>query len=363
MECYVYLGEEVNMARVAKEVNLTHEERQELKKMVRKRKIPAQLRDRANIILYAAEGLTNQEISKRVGMNENRVGKWRKRFIKLRLDGLKDAPRRGHPLIYDSDIRLKVITTVCSPPENTTHWSIRELQRALARKYGINMSFLTVYRILKSADLKPHQYKMWLNSKDPEFEKRQAEIVGLYLDPPENALVISVDEKTTIQVLDRPLPSKPIKPGLPEKIEAHYIRRGTKSLIAGLIVHEGTILGECYERHSHKEFLEFLKRIDKTYPTGEIHIIADNLSVHKHEKVQAFLKVKNGRIQFHFTPTHASWLNQIELWFSILARKVLKRGIFKSKEELVDKIMNFIKEYNKEAKPFRWTYTGEPLRI
>ena len=351
------------MARIAKAVTITEKEKKELERMVSKRKISVQLRDRANIILYASQGLTNQEISEKVGMNTNRVGKWRKRFIEFRLDGLKDAPGRGHPLVYDSDVRLRVITTACSPPENITHWSIRELQRALSKKYRINMSYLTVYRILKAANLKPHQYKMWLNSKDPEFETKQADIVGLYLDPPENALVISVDEKTTIQALDRPAPSKPMKSGLPEKVEAHYIRQGTKSLIAGLVVHEGTIIGKCYERHSHKEFLDFLRKIDETYPDGELHIIADNLSVHKHKKVQTFLKSRKGRIQFHFTPTHASWLNQIELWFSILTRKVLKRGIFRSKEELVKRILNFIEDYNKQAKPFRWTYTGEPLRI
>lgn len=203
---------------------------------------------------------------------------------------------------------------------------------------------------------------MWKDSPDPDFESKMMNIVGLYLDPPRNAIVLSVDEKTAIQALGRSSANKPVKPGQVEKINHEYIRHGTKSLIAALSVHEGTITGECFDRHSHKEFLVFLKNLAKCYPRGELHLIMDNLSMHKHKEIQKWLR-RNKRIQVHFTPTYASWLNQIELWFSILARKIIRRGVFSSKQELVNKIMEFIKYYNTQAKPFRWTYRGDPLTV
>lgn len=205
---------------------------------------------------------------------------------------------------------------------------------------------------------------MWKESTDPDFTSKMIEVVGLYVDPPENAVVLSVDEKTAIQALGRPGSNKPrLWRGQVEKINHEYIWHGTKFLIAALAVHEGTVKGQCFDRHSHKEFLIFLKNLARRYPGKKLHLIVDNLSpAYGGEKIRRWLQ-SNPRVQFHFTPTYASWLNQIELWFSILARKVIRRGVFTSKQDLVNKIMEFIKRYNREAKPFRWTYTGDPLTV
>jgi transposase len=278
------------------------------------------------------------------------------------MEGLNDIPGRGRPRVFDMNDRLKVITEACNPPNKTTYWTIRDLRTHLNKEHSLKMSNDTIHQILKSTDLKPHQYEMWCNSQDPDFEAKQIDIIGLYMNPPENAIVLCVDEKTGMQALGRKY-HKPMKPGYPEKFDNHYIRHGTKSLIAAFLVHKGNVFGKCYDRHRHKEFIDFLNQVEKRYPKGELHIVVDNLSVHKHDKVKKWLKRRDGRIKFHFTPTHASWLNQIELWFNILSRKTLKRGIFNSREELVEKVMDFIEEYNKEAKPFKWTYTGEPLKI
>lgn len=345
------------MARKAVEIQLTEKEHRELKSIVRKDTSEQRMVLRAQIILLAAEGLRNDKIMEKLDVSKPVVVKWRSRFAQDRLEGLKDAPRPGKPRVYGPEVRIKVAAEACKPPKGQTHWSTRELAKHIG---GIN--YTTVHRILKAEKIKPHLYKMWKNSSDPDFEIKMMEIVGLYLDPPENAIVLSVDEKTAIQALGRPQPNKPVKPNHVEKINHEYIRHGTQSLIAALAVHEGTVTGQCFDRHSHKEFLIFLKHLAISYPRGELYLIMDNLSMHKHEEIQKWLK-RNKRIHIHFTPTYASWLNQIELWFSILARKIIRRGVFSSKRELVKKIIEFIKHYNKEAKPFQWTYTGDPLTV
>jgi len=350
------------MARIAPQIILTDEEATELRKIVCKQTEEYRKIVRAKIVIMASEGMNNEQISEKIKISKQAVCKWRTRFQKYRMEGLNDIPGRGRPQVFDMNDRLKVITEACNPPEKTTHWSIREIKTHLSSKHFIRMSKNTVHRILKSTDLKPHQYEMWCNSQDPDFEAKQIEVIGLYMNPPENAVVLCVDEKTGMQALGRNY-HKPMKPGYPERISNEYIRHGTKSLIAAFLVHKGKVFGKCYDRHRHNEFLDFLEEVRKRYPRQELRIIVDNLSTHKHPNVEKWLKKRNGRIKFHFTPTHASWLNQIELWFSILSRKVLKRGIFGSRDELVKSIMDFIKKYNKEAKPFRWTYTGEPLKI
>lgn len=223
---------------------------------------------------------------------------------------------------------------------------------------------MAVQRVLSAEKIKPHLSEYWLNSADPYFESKQTEIIGLYLNPPENALVISVDEKTGLQALGRKHPNKPVKKGSPEKMEFEYKRHGTVSLIASLAVHQGEVMGNCYERHTNNEFIDFLEEIDRSYGkhNKEIHLIVDNLSVHKHQNVRDWLSGHQNYF-IHFTPTHASWLDQIELWFSIYTRKIIRRGVFDSKEDLVAKTLEFIELYNKKAKPFRWTYTGNPLTI
>lgn len=345
------------MARKAIEIQLMADEHKALEDIVKKSTSEQRMVLRAQIILLVAEGHRNKEIMGIMGISKPVVVKWRKRFAQDRLEGLNDAPRPGKPRAYDAKTRIKIAAKACRPPEGQTHWSMRDL----AKEFG-KVSHMTVYRILKAEKIKPHLYKMWKDSNDPDFEAKMMEVVGLYLNPPENAIVLSVDEKTAIQALGRTKPNKPVKPGRPEKISHEYVRHGTQSLIAALAVHEGAVIGQCFDRHRHEEFLIFLKSLARCYPRRELHLIMDNLSMHKHEDIKKWLK-RNKRIQVHFTPTYASWLNQIELWFSILARKIVRRGVFSSKQELVNKIMEFIKRYNKEAKPFRWTYTGDPLTV
>lgn len=350
------------MARIAPQITLADEEAAKLRKIVSKQTEEYRKIIRAKIVLMASEGVNNEQISEKLEISKQAVCKWRSRFQKYGMEGLNDLPGRGRPQVFDMKDRLKIITEACNPPNRTTHWSIRDLKTHMGKKHSLKMSKNTVHRILKSTDLKPHQYEMWCNSQDPDFETKQIDVIGLYMNPPENVIVLCIDEKTGIQALGRKY-HKSMTPGYSEKISHEYVRHGTKSLIAAFLVHKGEIFGKCYDRHRHIEFLDFLEEIRKKYPRQELRIIVDNLSTHKHPEVKKWLKKRNGRIKFHFTPTHASWLNQIELWFSILSRKVLKRGIFNSRDELVKSIMAFIKEYNKEAKPFRWTYTGEHLKI
>lgn len=353
------------MARKATLIKLTNEEREGLEKRLRKGTEEHRMIVRLKIVLMAADGLETHQIAKRINISKKAVCKWRKRYARYGIEGLLDDERSGRPRKFTSDDRLRVIIEACQPPKINTHWSVRDIEKELKKKHKRKkyMSYVTIHRILKSTDLKPHQYRMWLNSQDPDFEAKKVDVIGLYINPPENAVVLCVDEKTAIQALGRGYPNKPMTPGYCEKIEFQYIRHGTKSLIAAFLVHKGTILGKCYDRHTNEEFVDFLNEIEKKFPSGELHIIVDNLSVHKHHRIKEWLEERDGRIKFHFTPTHASWLNQIELWFSILSRKILKRGIFNSREELVKKIMDFIEGYNKEAKPFRWTYANEPLKI
>jgi len=338
-------------------MDLTPEERQELERIVRADSSEQRAVLRARIILLADECRSTEEIMNVLGISKPVVVKWRSRFARDRLNGLRDAPGRGRPRVIGADVRLKIATEACRPPEGVTHWSTRELAAHIG-----GVSHVTVHRVLSAEKIKPHLQEMWLNSQDPDFEAKQAEIIGLYLNPPENALVLCVDEKTGMQALGRKAPDKPVRPSIPARREFEYVRHGTKSLLAALAVHEGTVTGQCYDRHTHMEFLDFLQTLDKLYPSSELHLIVDNLSVHKHDNVQRWLE-SHPRIKFHFTPTHASWLNQIEIWFSILGRKVLKRGIFNSKEELVAKTLDYIEQYNRTARPFRWTYTGDPLAV
>lgn len=350
------------MSKPLPEMSLSSEEREELYRVMRKSTSPQHWVLRARIVLLAEKKLSTEAIMKELNTSRNTVVKWRKRFCKDRLDGLKDEQRPGKPRTHGAAVRLKIATDACRPPETITHWSTRELAQHLYEQ-GIKVSHMTVQRVLSAEKIKPHLCKYWLNSTDPDFEAKQTEIVGLYLNPPENALVVSVDERTGIQALGRKYPNKPMKKGSPEKMEFEYKRHGTVSLIASLSVHFGEVMGKCYDRHTNNEFIDFLEEINQMYGRKkEIHLIVDNLSVHKHSNVKGWL-TQHPNYHIHFTPTHASWLNQIELWFSIYGRKIIKRGVFSSKEDLVAKTLEFIELYNKKAKPFRWTYTGDPLTI
>jgi transposase len=312
---------------------------------------------RARVVLAAAQGLPLKQISTQTGLSENACLKWRKRFALERLAGLADKPGRGRPQTITQEQRLEVMALACTTPvDGSTRWSMRKL--ADATGYSVS----TVHEILNAGDLKPHKVQHWCGkSPDPEFAAKQTAIVGLYMEPPANAVVLCVDEKSQIQALDRTQPLLPMRPGNPKRLTATYKRNGTTCLLAALAVHEGTIEGRCVDSTNHTNFLNFLKHLYRSYPGKELHIIADNLSSHKHKDVLEWVS-KRRRLHLHFTPTYASWLNQVEIWFNILTRDVLKGGVWRSKKALVSQIMIYIRHYNEErAHPFKWTYAGKPL--
>ena len=349
---------EAVVSRTAPVVYLTGEEHAELVRVVNAPTSEQRMVTRARLALLAADGVPNQEIGERVGMAAKNVAKWRRRFLAQGLSGLHDRPRPGGPCRYRHDDRLRVFQTACSPPpEGASQWTVRSLAAA------VSIGKSRVLELLDDASLKPHLVRSWLTSIDPQFETKRADVCGLYLTPPENAIVISIDEKTAIAARPPVRPSLPIEPGKPERREFEYRRDGTVALLAGLLVHTGEIHGHVYERHSRVEFIDFLTQLENTVQPGkQIHAVLDNLQVHKTAEVSTWLS-EHPRWTLHFTPTHASWLNQIELWFSILSRRLLKRGIFTSRNDLTEKLESFITTYNETAQPFAWTYAGKPLTI
>lgn len=347
------------MARKSIPIEISMEEREELLTMSRSRKLERRYVERAEIILLSDQGLSLDAIIEKTGLSRPVVNKWRQRFRNKGIEGLKDAPRSGKPRRITAEQQAKVIDKACSKPKGGyTNWS----QKRIADEVGISQS--KVHQILSQADLKPHKIDYWCGkSRDPEFEEKMLKIVGLYMNPPENALVICVDEKTQIQALDRSQPELPLGKGTPRRQTATYKRNGTVSLIAALAVHSGEITAKTMQHNNAENFLKFLKSLDRKYRNKKLHIIADNLAVHKHKDVQNWLKGKK-KIQIHYTPTYSSWLNQIEIWFNILTKDVVKGGIWKSTEQLTNQLMEYVKTYNEtRAKPFRWTYTGDALKI
>lgn len=347
------------MARIGQPIEVTHEERDELLTMSRSHKLEKRYVDRSMIILYSAEGKTLEQIIELTGKSRPVVNKWRQRFRKLGLEGLKDAPRSGKPKTITPEQKAMVIEKACTKPEGGyTNWS----QERIAKEVGISQA--KVFQILKKADLKPHKIEYWCGkSRDPEFEQKMINIVGLYMNPPENALVICVDEKTQIQALDRTQPELPLRSGNPRRQTATYKRNGTVSLIAALAVHTGEVTAKTMKSNNAENFLKFLKILDRKYRNKKLHIIIDNLSIHKHKDVKQWIEGKR-KITLHFTPTYSSWLNQIEIWFNILTKDVVKGGIWNSSEQLANQLMEYVVTYNEtRAKPFQWTYTGEPLTI
>jgi len=338
-------------------IELTTEEEQTLTMWSKAGTTEQRLAQRARVILASAQGQDLREVVHQSGLSRQNCSKWRARFVAERLPGLQDRPRAGRSLTISPELRLKVTALACTKPQDGSNaWTLRKLERAL----GVSNS--SVYRILNEGQLKPHKVKYWCGkSPDPEFEAKQAAILGLYLDPPDNALVLSVDEKTSIQALDRTQPMLPLGPGRPRRQTATYTRHGTTCLLAALAVHQGDVAGRCVDRNTHQEFLGFLKYLYRKYPGKHLHIIMDNLATHKHQEVTAWA-AKRRRLTIHFTPTYASWLNQVEIWFNIFSRDVIRGGIWHSKKELVDQILHYIKKYTEErAHPFKWTYTGKPL--
>ena len=342
------------MASIGK-VHLSEQDREEL--LIRSGSHKLSKRDvlRSQIILFCSEGRSYDEIQKSLRISRPVINKWKGRFKQQGLEGLKDKPRPGKPRIYQEADKARVIQLACSNPEGGyTSWS----QRRIAKELG--MSQTKVQQILSTNDLKPHKVEYWCGkSTDPEFEKKMLNVIGLYMNPDENAIVLSVDEKTQIQALDRSQPELPMRSGSPKRHTTTYKRNGTVSLIAALAVHQGDITAETIVKNNHESFLKFLKKLYRKYPKKHLHIIADNLKVHKHHKVKKWLGSKK-RITMHFTPTYSSWLNQIEIWFNILSKDVLKGGIWHSKQQLIDQLLEYIDTYNKtRAKPFEWTYNGK----
>jgi transposase len=347
------------MARKAVSIELTYEERTELITMSRSHKLEKRYVDRALIILHSSDKKSMDEIIAFTGKSRPVVNKWRQRFRINRISGLKDAPRSGKPRTITAAQQAMVIEKACSKPSGGyTNWS----QERIAKAVGISQS--KVFQILKQADLKPHKVDYWCGkSTDPEFEQKMLNVVGLYMNPPENALVLSVDEKTQIQALDRTQPELPLTKGYPKRQTTTYKRNGTVALIAALAVHIGEIIAETIDKNTAVNFLAFLKKLYRKYPKKHLHIIADNLNVHKHKDVMTWIESKK-RISIHYTPTYSSWLNQIEIWFNILSKDVLKGTVWHSKEQLVNQLMEYVDTYNKtRAKPFNWTYTGNILKI
>jgi transposase len=338
-------------------IKLTPEEEQTLTMWAKAGTTEQRMAQRAKVILLSAQGLGLPEVVQGSGLSRQNCSKWRVRFLSQRLKGLEDQPRAGRSLSICPEVRLKVTALACTtPPDGSNAWSLRRLARAMG------LSSATVHRILSEGQLKPHKVEYWCGrSPDPEFEEKQANILGLYLNPPDNALVLAVDEKSGIQALDRTQPMLPMQPGRPKRQTATYKRHGTTCLLAALSVHEGQVEGRCVDRHTHQEFLAFLKHLYRKFPGKHLHVIADNFNAHKHQKVREWV-AKRRRLTLHFTPTYASWLNQVEIWFNIFSRDVIRGGVWHSKKELIDQIMLYIQRYNEErAHPFKWTYTGKPL--
>jgi transposase len=338
-------------------VELSAQDRAMLNVWINAGRTEQRLAKRAKVILLSAEKTPLAEIAERTGLTRKVCSKWRKRFATMGIAGLSDMPGRGRPKVYNAENRVDVLALACtSPVDGSTRWSARKLAEAT----GLSKS--TVHTILTAGRLKPHKTEYWCGkSPDPEFAEKRSAIVGLYLSPPENALVLCVDEKSQLQALDRTQPLLPMRPDDPARLTATYKRNGTTCLLAALAVHQGEIIGKCVDSANSQEFLKFLKKLYRQYPGKELHIIVDNLVTHKQTDVRAWVAGKK-RVHMYFTPTYASWLNQIEIWFNIFTRDVLRGGVWPSKQALVNQIMKYIKNYNQLwAKPFRWTYTGEPL--
>jgi transposase len=344
-------------------LKLRRGDRAELEARVRSNTIEARAAKRARMILLMADGESNRTIGELVDLHYNQVGIWRKRYEEFGLAGLEDEERPGRPVVYDHDDVLLLVKLVTEdPPEGATRWTMEALAQAMA-DHGVAISASQAWRICKSLDLKPWQVESWMTSHDPDFWAKASDVCGLYLNPPQNAVVWSVDEKSGMQAKSRINPTKPAIPGKASRREFEYKRNGTAVLFAALDVHDGGIAGWVTDSTRSENFVDFLADLVRQSPQGlDLHCIADNLSAHKTGGVATFLE-KNPHVHIHYTPTHASWLNQVELFFSILERRLLRRGEFASVDELADRIIAFIKDYNRRAAPFRWTYDGKPLRV
>ena len=344
------------MGRPKEPLVLAERQREELESLARSRSMPHGLVRRAKIILLSAKGMTNKAIGERIDMSNWRVGEWRKRYLRQGMAGLYDEPRPGGPRsIEDEEIAALIRKTLDETPKNATHWTCR----SLAEESGLSKS--TVQRVWKAFGIQPHRQKHFSLSRDPYVVDKVRDIVGLYMNPPDKALVLCVDEKSQIQALDRTQPMLPMGLGYVEGLTHNYRRHGTTTLFAALDVATGTVIAQCKRRHRHQEFLQFLRHIDDNVPADlDVHLIVDNYATHKHERVRRWL-VARPRYHIHYTPTYSSWLNQVEIWFNIITQKAIRRGSFKSVHELVKRIQLFVRKYNPEAQTFTWTATADSI--
>jgi len=320
--------------------------------------VPSGLAKRARIVLLAADGMPNAQIARTVGVSRPTVIGWRDRYAAGGIGALEDEPRSGRPHVIDEiDVVVATLAEDGRPPQRLgiTHWSAR----FLAAELGI--SFASVARIWRKWGIQPHRLETFKFSTDPELEAKVRDVVGLYLDPPANAVVVSVDEKSQIQALDRTAPMLPLRPGLPARQTYDYKRNGTTTLFAALEVATGRISADaCYPRHRHQEFLRFLKKVAAAHPGVQLHVVLDNYGTHKHPAVRAWLK-DNARITLHFTPIGCSWLNMVEIFFGIITRQAIRRGTFTSVKDLTGAIGRFIDAYNDRCEPFTWTKDADEL--
>lgn len=334
--------------RVAPSVELSENQKAELTKLVRSKLTSVRLAQRANIVLLAAQGKQNKEIAQLLGVGRVQVGRWRDRYLESGLQGIERDLPRGAPAVKVDVTKLVELTTQTTP-EASTHWSTRKM----ATQLGVSPS--TVMRHWHAHGLKPHLVRGFKVSRDPQFAEKLEDIVGLYMSPPEHALVLCCDEKSQVQALDRTQPGLPLKKGRAQTMTHDYKRHGTTTLFAALSVLDGQVIGQCQQRHTHVEWLKFLKKIDRETPKDKtLHLIADNYATHKHPVVQDWL-AKHPRFQMHFTPTSASWLNMVERFFRDLTTERLRRGVFTSVGELVEAIDEYVTHHNTNPKPFIWT--------
>jgi putative transposase len=346
----------MSIGRPKSALDLSDDERTQLSSLARSRALPHAIVARAKVILWSAEDASNTEIAHRLQWTNATVGKWRRRFLERRVPGLYDELRPGRPRsIEDEQVAALLKRTLTRRPKAGTHWTIREAAQAS----GISKS--TVHRLFQAFAVQPHRSRTFKLSTDPFFVEKVRDIAGLYLNPPDHALVLCVDEKSQIQALNRTQPVLPMGLGYVEGVTHDYVRHGTTTLFAALDVATGAVFTECKPRHRHQEFLAFLRRLDECIPAElNVHLIVDNYATHKHPRVRTWL-AQRPRYQIHYTPTYSSWLNQVERWFALITQRAIRRGSFRSVKELVEKIDAFVQHYNRSNRPFIWTATAESI--